>query len=107
MSDRFQPRDQKEIAQRLRDRGRKDASRDRAAATLERSVAAQQARAASRPKKRGSWRKRLIVGALLISAIAVGAVVLPPLSGNLFRALAYANPDLMRIGPVADAVGAT
>ncbi|MEP7379914.1 MAG: endolytic transglycosylase MltG, partial [Chloroflexota bacterium] len=70
-------------------------------------VAAQQARAAARPKKRGSWGKRLIVGALLISLLAVAVVALPPLSGNLFRTLANANPDLMRIGLIADAVGAT
>ena len=116
MTDRFQPRrdgaprrDPQEIAAKLRNRERErsQASRERAAATLERSVAAQQARAAARPKKRGSWRKRLIVGALLITFIALAVVVLPPLSGNLFRSLANANPDLMRIGPIADAVGAT
>ena len=37
----------------------------------------------------------------------MGVVVVPPLSGTAFRALAEANPDLMRIGPIADAVGAT
>jgi UPF0755 protein len=92
---------------RSRDRNRSAASRERVAATIERSVAAQQARAASRPKKRGSWRKRLIVGTLLITLLVVGVIVLPPLSGNVFRTLADANPDLMRIGPIADAVGAT
>jgi UPF0755 protein len=92
---------------RSRDRNRSAATRERVAATIERSVAAQQARAASRPKKRGSWRKRIIVGTLLITLIVVGLVVLPPLSGNVFRTLADANPDLIRIGPIADAVGAT
>jgi UPF0755 protein len=70
-------------------------------------VAAQQARAANRPRKRGSWRKRLFVASLLIAIIAVGAVAGPPLLGNVFRGLADSNPDLMRIGPIADAVGAT
>jgi UPF0755 protein len=116
MSDRFQPRrgtvprrDPQELQDQLRARTRErtPAERERAAQMLERSVAAQQARAAARPKKRGSWGKRLIIGALLISLIAVGVVVIPPLSGNLFRTLANANPDLMRIGPIADAVGAT
>jgi len=92
---------------RSRDRNRSAATRERVAATIERSVAAQQARAASRPKGRGSWRKRIIVGTLLITLIVVGVVVLPPLSGNVFRTLADANPDLIRIGPIADAVGAT
>ncbi|MEA2676713.1 MAG: hypothetical protein QOJ81_854 [Chloroflexota bacterium] len=116
MSDRFQPRggtvprrDPQEIEAQLRNRNRSRsaASRERAALTLERSVAAQQARATTRPKKRGSWRKRIIIGTLLITLIVVGIVVVPPLSGNLFRTLADANPDLMRIGPVAEAVGAT
>jgi peptidoglycan lytic transglycosylase G len=92
---------------RSRDRNRSAATRERVAATIERSVAAQQARAAGRPKGRGSWRKRIIVGTLLITLIVVGVVVLPPLSGNVFRTLADANPDLIRIGPIADAVGAT
>lgn len=82
-------------------------NRERVAQTIERSVAAQQARAANRPKKRGSWRKRLIVGTLLITLIAVGVVIVPPLAGNLYRTLAASNPDLMRIGPIAEAVGAT
>jgi UPF0755 protein len=112
----FQPRrgtvprrDPAEVEAQLRnrDRTRSAASRERVAQTIERSVAASQARAANRPKKRGSWRKPLIVGALLITIVAVGAVVVPPLSGNLFRTLADSNPDLMRIGPIADAVGAT
>lgn len=116
MSDRFEPRrgttprrDPAEVEAQLRTRGRgrSAASRERAAATLGRSVAAQQARAAARPRKRGSWRKRLIAGTLLLTLIAVGIVVLPPLSGNVFRALADANHDLMRIGPIGDAVGAT
>jgi UPF0755 protein len=102
MSDRFQPR-----RGNPKPRERNPALDERLAATIERSVAAQQARAASRPKKPGSWRKRFIVDALLISLLAVAVVVLPPLSGTLFRSLANANPDLMRIGPIADAVGAT
>ena len=114
MSDRFEPRrgnvprrGPKEIAEHLRSRGRSDASRERAAATLQRSVAAQQARAASRPRRRGSSRRRWIIGAILITLVLLGGVVLAPLSGGIFRALADANPDLMRIGPIADAVGQT
>lgn len=112
MSDRFQPRrgaaprrDPAEVEAQLRNRNRERsaASRERAAATLERSVAAQQARAASR--RRGSPRRRWIMAALLITLALLAVVVLPPLSGNVFRALANANPDLMRIGPIADAVG--
>jgi UPF0755 protein len=107
MSDRFQPRrDQAEIQAKLRDRNRTAASRERAAATLERSVAAQQARAASRPPKRTSRRTWLLRATLLALALVAIALIVPQ-TGNLLRSLANANPDLMRIGPVADAVGAT
>jgi UPF0755 protein len=107
MSDRFQPRrDQAEIQAKLRDRNRTAASRERAAATLERSVAAQQARAASRPPKRTSRRTWLLRATLLALALVAIALIAPQ-TGNLLRSLANANPDLMRIGPVADAVGAT
>ena len=98
MSNRFQPRrgtmprrDPAEVEAQLRsrDRNRSAASRERAALTLERSVAAQQARAANRPRKRGSWRKRLIVATLLITLIVVGVVakIAPKL-----RALRLENP---------------
>ncbi len=107
MSDRFQPRrDQADIQARLRDRNRTAASRERAAATLERSVAAQQARAASRPPKRTSRRTWILRATLLALALVAIALVVPQ-TGNLLRSLANANPDLMRIGPIADAVGAT
>jgi UPF0755 protein len=107
MSDRFQPRrDQAEIQAKLRDRTRTAASRERAAATLERSVAAQQARAASRPPKRTSRRTWILRATLLAIALVALALVVPQ-TGNLLRSLATANPDLLRIGPVADAVGAT
>jgi len=114
MTERFQPRrgtsprrDPAEIEAQLRSRNRERsaASRERAAATLERSVAAQQARAASRPRRGGSSRRRWIIVASLITLVLLVIVVLPPLSGNAFRALAETNPDLMRIGPIADAVG--
>ena len=36
--------------------------------------------------------------------LLVAAVVVPPLAGGLFRSLAEANPDLMRIGLISDAV---
>ena len=112
----FQPRrgtvprrDPQDLQDQLRDRNRarSQESRERAAATIERSLAGQQARATNRPKKRGSWGKRIIIGTLLITLLAVGVAVVPPLSGNVLRGLADANPDLMRIGPIAEAVGAT
>jgi len=114
MSDGFQPRrgtaprrNPADVDAQLRNRNRERsaASRERAAATIERSVAAQQARAASRPRRGRSSRRRWIVAASLITLVLLAIVVLPPLSGNAFRALADANPDLMRIGPIADAVG--
>lgn len=58
----------------------------------------------SRRVQRRSNRRAWIVVATLISLVLIGAVVLPPLAGNVFRALAEQNPDLMRIGFVADAV---
>lgn len=115
MSDRFQPRrgtvprrDPAEIEAQLRARQRDQsaASRERLAATVERSVAAQQARAATRPKKRTS-RRRWIFRALVLAAVLVAVAIVVPQTGNILRSLANANPDLMRIGPIADAVGAT
>ena len=128
MTDRFQPRGDRgaiprrdpaelEAQLRTRDRSAIDAhlrnrdrpqSRERAAATLERSVHAQNLRAGqTRERNRGRTRRRAIILATLVALILVALVALPPLSGHLFRALADANPDLIRIGPVADAVGAT
>lgn len=117
MTDRFQPRggrgsiprrDPAELEAQLRTRRDKTQSRERAAATLERSVAAHDMRTAqSRARNRGRTRRRAIVLATLVAFILIGLVALPPLSGHLFRALADANPDLIRIGPVADAIGAT
>ncbi|MEP7158383.1 MAG: endolytic transglycosylase MltG [Chloroflexota bacterium] len=83
-------------------------SRERAAATLDRSRAAHELRTVqSKTRKRGSTRRRAIVLAILVALVLIAVVALPPLSGHLFRALADANPDLVRIGPIADAVGAT
>jgi len=100
-------RDRSAIDTHLRNRERAAATRERAAATLERSAAAHESRIAqTRPRgRRSSTRRRAIVIASLISAALLAVVVVPPLAGHAFRALAEANPDLMRIGPVADAVG--
>ena len=102
MSDRFQPR--RGTQPRLRERN--PARDERLAATIERSVAAQQARAATRSKKRTS-RRRWIFRAALLAAVLVAVALVVPQTGNILRSLANANPDLMRIGPIADAVGAT
>ncbi|MDL2335582.1 MAG: endolytic transglycosylase MltG [Chloroflexota bacterium] len=69
-------------------------------------MAAQQARAATRPKKRTS-RRRWIFRALVLAAVLVAVALVVSQTGNILRSLANANPDLMRIGPIADAVGAT
>jgi UPF0755 protein len=53
---------------------------------------------------RRSNRRTWIVLASLVSALLVAAVAVPPLAGNLFRALAEQNPDLVRVGFIADAV---
>ena len=54
--------------------------------------------------RRRSNRRAWVVLATIISLGLIGAVVLPPVAGNVFRALAEQNPDLMRISFIADAV---
>lgn len=129
----FQRRDQAEIDAHVRNRDRSEIEahlrnhdrsaidarlKGRDAASRERTLTEAQARARARaagteirtagfmPRgaKRGS-RRRWIVVASLISALLIAVVVVPPLAGGLFRSLAEANPDLMRVGFVADAVG--
>jgi UPF0755 protein len=117
LTDRFQPRggrgqiprrDPAELGAQLRSRRGSPESRERAAATLDRSRAAHDLRTAqSKARNRGRTRRRAIVLASLVALILVAFVALPPMSGAFFRGLADANPDLIRIGPVADAVGAT
>ncbi len=102
MTDRFQPR----RGTQPRQRERNPARDQRLAATIERSVAAQQARAAVRPKKRTS-RRTWIFRALVLAVVLVAVALVVPQTGNMLRSLADANPDLMRIGPIADAVGQT
>ena len=94
-------------------------NRDKNAATRERTLSEAQARAKARAagvdvrtdgyirrgRRRGNRRQWIIV-ASLISVVLIGAVIVPPFAGGIFRALAEANPDLMRFGAVADAVGA-
>lgn len=126
MTDRRQPggqrqplprRDRAEIEARLRqrDRGTIDAAlrhRERNAAERERlaaeRLATHETRAAAyrRRANRSSGRRTAIVLATLASLLIVGIVAVPLLAGNVFRSLAEASPDLMRIGIFADAVGA-
>ena len=55
----------------------------------------------------GKGRRRwLIVIATVAVVLVIGWIAVPPLVGGLFRSLAEANPDLMRFGPVQDAVAA-
>ena len=56
-----------------------------------------------RGKKRSRNRVAIIV-ASLITALLIAAVVVPPLASGFFRSLAEANPDLMRVGLISDAV---
>jgi UPF0755 protein len=116
VTDRFQPRgrgsvprrDPAQLGAQLRARRVTPESRERAAQTLERSMAAHDARTAQgRARNRGRSRRRAIVLATIVSLVLVALVALPTLGGHLFRAVADANPDLIRIGPIADAVGAT
>jgi UPF0755 protein len=57
-----------------------------------------------RTKTKGGRRWGVILAVLAV-ALVVGYVVVPPLAGGFFRTLAEANPDLMRLGFIADAVG--
>ncbi len=120
----LQRRDPAEIQERLRhrDSGAIDArlrDHERTAASREKAILEARTRSRERPPvheirgggikprtSRGSGRRRAIVLALLVSGLLIAAVVVPPLAGNLFRSMAENNPDLMRIGPIADAVGA-
>ena len=45
-----------------------------------------------------------IILASLVTVVLVGAVLVPPFAGGFFRSLAEANPDLMRVGLISDAV---
>ncbi len=117
-------RDRSEIEARLRNHDRSvDAhlkNRDKSAAQREKAVIEAQARSRARatgdsvrsvaymPRegRRRSGRRKAILAAALVSAILIIAVVLPPLAGGVFRSLAEANPDLMRVGFIADSVGA-
>jgi len=110
-------RDRAEIEAHLRhrDRGAIDAhlrNRDRNAAARERlngsdrpSVYEPRAGSQRRRRKRTSGRRTAIVLATLASILLIAVVVVPPLAGHVFRALAEANSDLIRIGIIADAVG--
>jgi UPF0755 protein len=59
-----------------------------------------------RPRSRNTDRRRWLIGVVVLVLVLVGAiVVVPPLTGAALRAAADANPDLMRLSFVADAVG--
>jgi len=51
-------------------------------------------------------RRWILVLATAAAVILVAWFAVPPLATGMFRALAEANPDLMRFGPVQDAVAA-
>lgn len=98
------------IDQHLRDRDRTAAARER---TLTEAQTRSRARASGdapaftpRNKSRRSRNRVWIILASLVTVLLIGAVLLPPLAGGFFRSLAEANPDLMRIGLVADSVAA-
>jgi UPF0755 protein len=97
------------IDQHLKDLEKSAAARERA---LTEAQARSRARASGdvrtpafvpRGKKRSRNRLAIII-ASLVAALLVAVVVVPPLAQGFFRSLAEANPDLMRIGLISDAV---
>ena len=121
---RIRDRDRSEIEARLRNHDKSvDAhlkNHDKSAAQREKALNEAQARSRARSSgetvrsiaymprgaARRGGRRTAIVAASIVSAILILAVVVPPLAGSVFRSLADANPDLMRIGFIADSVGA-
>ena len=116
-------RDRSEVEAHLRNQNRSAIDqhlkeRDKTAASRERTLTEAQARSRARATgdvpapaflARGKPRSRnrlAIIVASLITLLLVAAVLVPPFAGGLFRSLAEANPDLMRIGLIADAVAA-
>ncbi len=126
-------RDPNEVAAQLRSRDRSDIDahvrnhdrsaidqhlkeRERNAAAHERTLTEAQARARARatgdvrtpaflPRGKRRTRNRwAIIVASLITLLLVATVVVPPLASGFFRSLAEANPDLMRVGLISDAV---
>jgi UPF0755 protein len=115
-------RDRSEIEAHLRDHDRSAIDqhlkeRDKNTAARERTINDAQARSKARASgidvrsaaflPRGTRRSRnrlAIIVATLITLLVVAVVVVPPLAGSFFRSLAEANPDLMRIGLISDAV---
>jgi UPF0755 protein len=126
-------RDPNDIAAHVRNRDRSDVEshlrnqnraaidqhlkeRDKSAAARERTITEAQARSRARQAgevptpayiARGNRRSRnkvAIIIASLITVLLVGAVIVPPLAQNFMRSLAEANPDLMRVGLISDAV---
>lgn len=136
LRDRLARRDRSEIEARLRNHDRPEVkarlrnhdrsvdahlkNRDRTATARERAMSEAQARAKARASgadvrsvaympratRRSNRRRLAIVLATLVSTLLILVVVVPPLATGVMRTLAEANPDLMRIGAVADAVGA-
>lgn len=101
--------DRAAIDQHLKDRERNAAARER---TLAEAQTRSRARAAGdapsylqkKPRSRNRWA---IIIASVITALLVAAVVVPPIAQGFFRSLADANPDLMRIGLISDAVSSS
>ncbi len=101
--------DRSAVDQHLKEREKNAASREK---TLYQAQEHSRARASGDPRsasylprgKRRSRNRVAIIIASLITVLLIGAVLVPPLAGGFFRSLAEANPDLMRVGLISDAV---
>ena len=101
-------RTERAIDQHFKERDKTAAARERtliagAGALARPRVGPARASFLPRGKKRSRNRLAIIV-ASLITVLLVAAVVVPPLAQGFFRSLAEANPDMMRIGLISDAV---
>lgn len=116
-------RDRSDVEAHLRNQDRSTIDqhlkeRDKGAAARERTLAEAQTRSRARAtgdvrspafRPRGRLRRRrslALLGGGLIFALLIGFVLVPPLANGLFRSLAEANPDLMRVGLISDSVAA-
>jgi UPF0755 protein len=120
MAAQLRSRDRSNVENHLRNQNRAAIDqhfkeRDKTADARERTLSQAQERSRARasdphassflPRAKKRSRNRLaIIVASLITVLLVGAVVVPPFAQGFFRSLAEANPDLMRLGFVSDAV---
>jgi len=98
------------IDEHLKERDKNAAARER---TLSEAQTRSRARAATKDVRTGAFAPRgksrsrnrmVLILATLATVLLVGVVIVPPLANGFFRSLAEANPDLMRIGLISDAV---